>query len=496
MGMGRIVAQCGGLANRTMRYLAMGSPPPTQRDPETSSSRWNGRLARGLGHVGPSCRWFRSRPTGSLLWMGKTPIRRSLVASLVLFGNLVLTVPAAQAAVRALPAGFTETPVASGMTSPTAMAFAPDGRLFVAQQGGALRVIKNGSLLATPFVTLTVELSRRARPAGRRLRSGLRDQPLRVRLLHGDVAPRSTTASAASPPTANVVVAGSEVVHPGPAKRSRATNHNGGAIHFGPDGKLYVAVGENADGANAQSLANPLGKMLRINRDGSIPTDNPFYGSTSGINRVDLGAAACATRSPSRSSPSTGRMFINDVGQSTWEEINDGIAGSNYGWPISEGPTTTAAVRPALRVRARRGPLGGCAITGGAFYNPVVPQFPASYIGSYFFADLCGNAIYRIEPANGYALSTFATGLDRRSICRSGLTATCTTSPAEEEASWAGSPTRRARPRRWIPPSLPSTPYGCWTAGSGPGCRAPLRSASRGPGRWRASPGCRPMRWQ
>ena len=84
-----------------------------------------------------------------------------------------------------LPTGFTEALVASGLSNPTAMQFAPDGRLFVCEQGGRLRVIKNGALLSTPFLTVTVEFLRRARPARRRLRSGLRRQPVRLRLLHG-----------------------------------------------------------------------------------------------------------------------------------------------------------------------------------------------------------------------------------------------------------------------------------------------------------------------
>src|SRR2546430_1160004 len=66
---------------------------------------------------------------------------------------------------------------------------------------------------------------------------------------------------------------------------STALNHNGGAIHFGPDGKLYVAVGENGNPQNSQTLANRLGKMLRINSDGTIPSDNPFYSIATGANR-------------------------------------------------------------------------------------------------------------------------------------------------------------------------------------------------------------------
>ena len=102
-----------------------------------------------------------------------------------------------------------------------------------------------------------------------------------------------------------------------------ATNHNGGAMHFGLDGKLYIAVGENAVGSNSQTLANPLGKILRINSNGSIPTDNPFFNQTTGDSRAIW---ALGLRNPFTFTfhPTTGRMFINDVGQNTWEEINEG----------------------------------------------------------------------------------------------------------------------------------------------------------------------------
>src|SRR6185436_2808401 len=116
----------------------------------------------------------------------------------------------------------------------------------------------------------------------------------------------------------DVAVPGSEVPILDLNDLSGATNHNGGAIHFGPDGKLYAAVGENANGANAQTLSNLLGKILRINSDGSIPTDNPFFGTATGQNRAIW---ALGLRNPFTFTfqPGTGRMFINDVGQNTWE---------------------------------------------------------------------------------------------------------------------------------------------------------------------------------
>ena len=84
---------------------------------------------------------------------------------------------------------------------------------------------------------------------------------------------------------------------------SSATNHNGGALAFGADGKLYVAVGENANGANAQSMANLLGKMLRINKDGTIPADNPFLATDDRQSTAPSGRSASATRSRSPSTP-------------------------------------------------------------------------------------------------------------------------------------------------------------------------------------------------
>ena len=136
--------------------------------------------------------------------------------------------------------------------------------------------------------------------------------------------------------SADVAVPGSEVVILELDNLSIASNHNGGAIHFGPDGKLYIAVGENADSANAQTLADLLGKMLRINSDGSVPMDNPFYSVAVGVNRATW---SLGLRNPFTFAfqPGTGRMLINDVGQYTWEEINEGVAGANYGWPNCEG---------------------------------------------------------------------------------------------------------------------------------------------------------------
>src|SRR6266487_738743 len=336
------------------------------------------------------------------------PSNLKLILALVIAASF--TFASARATAATLPPGFVEAQVGGNLSgSPTAMAFAPDGRLFVCQQGGQLRVIKNGVLLSTPFVSLTVDSS------GERGLLGIAFDPsfatnhylyvyytVATSPIHNRIS-RFTAAD-------DTAATGSEVVILNLDNLSAATNHNGGATHFGPDGKLYIGVGENANGANAQSLSNLLGKMLRINADGTIPPDNPFYNTATGNNRAIW---ALGLRNPFTFAfqPGTTRLFINDVGESTYEEINDGIAGSNYGWPITEGPTSNPAFRgPIYFYGHGTNNVTGCAIVGATFYNPPVPQFPSSYTGKYFFADLCDGWIRVFDPSAG-AATGFATDI-------------------------------------------------------------------------------------
>src|SRR5262249_31661550 len=136
--------------------------------------------------------------------------------------------------------------------------------------------------------------------------------------------------------------------------------HQGGAIHFGTDGKLYIAIGEQTAETPAQDLHSLLGKMLRIDADGRIPDDNPFVNQTEGKNRAIW---ARGLRNPFRFAvqPGTGRIWANDVGSNKFEEVNEIVRGGNYGWPLSEGPTSDARFR---------GPLWhypAASICGGAF---------------------------------------------------------------------------------------------------------------------------------
>jgi hypothetical protein len=188
-----------------------------------------------------------------------------------------------------------------------------------------------------------------------------------------------------------------------------ATNHNGGAIHFGNDGKLYIAVGDNANRDNAPSLGSPLGKILRINADGSIPSDNPFLSQTTGINR-SIWARGLRNPFTFGIDRTNGRIHINDVGEGTWEEVNRGVAGASYGWPQTEGPNPPGVAGVTYPLYSFQHP-GGCSITGGAFYRPVTANFPAEYTGRYFFGDFCGGFIRTLSPPDYGSATGFATGI-------------------------------------------------------------------------------------
>jgi glucose/arabinose dehydrogenase len=331
---------------------------------------------------------------------------RTLGAALIALTIHVLAFATPDAAT--LPAGFSETLVTNALVDPTAMAFAPDGRLFVCQQAGQLRVIDHGVLQSTPFLMVIVDAN------GERGLLGVAFDPdfsvnQYVYVYYTTPSPAVHNRVSRFTADGNVAVPGSETVILELDNLSMATNHNGGAIHFGLDGKLFIGVGEHANGANAQTLTNLLGKMLRINADGTIPADNPFYNAATGKNRAIW---AFGLRNPFTFAvqPGTGRIFIDDVGQNTWEEIDDGIAGSNYGWPISEGPTSDPQRSPLYYYGHGVGPFLGCAIAGGAFYNPVVGQFPTEFEGTYFFADLCGGWINRFDPGTA-SVAPFATGI-------------------------------------------------------------------------------------
>jgi glucose/arabinose dehydrogenase len=324
---------------------------------------------------------------------------------------LALAIGPAQGAVT-LPAGFTQSPVVGGLTGPTDMEFAPDGRLFVAEEAGKVRILKPDGTLAT-----FLDISSKVDITGERGLLGVAFDP-DFATNHFVYLHYTRKATATIPVHNRVVrvtadgdsaVASSEVLIFRLNNQS-AVNHLGGALDFGKDGNLYISTGDNATPENAQNLTNLFGKVLRINKDGTIPTDNPFYATASGKNRAIW---ALGLRNPFKFAvkPGTTTIFINDVGAALWEEINLGASGANYGWNIYQGPETDPQyVDPIFAYGHGSTNTTGCAITGGTFYNPAAVLFPKGYLGDYFFADLCNGWIRRYDSASD-TTRRFATGL-------------------------------------------------------------------------------------
>lgn len=337
-----------------------------------------------------------------------------------IFGDVKVWIAAACAAAFAVLPGasqavtshFADRVVAGGIAPATAMAIAPDGRIFVSQQTGTIRVISRGALLGTPFATLMVDSQ------GERGLLGIAFDP---DFAHDHYVYAYYTVPGSLPHNrvirltagGNTAVAGSEKVIFDLSPLGASTSHNGGALHFGADGKLYIASGDNAHSANAQMLTNLLGKVLRINPTGTIPSDNPFFNQVTGKNRAIW---AYGLRNPFTFGvePGSGRIFVDDVGKWTWEEINVGAAGCNYGWPDTEGPTGNPAFcSPLYWYGHGTTPSTGCAITGGTFYTPDRQQFPAGFRGNYFFTDLCGGWIRRLDPSDPSRSAPFTSGISR-----------------------------------------------------------------------------------
>lgn len=308
-----------------------------------------------------------------------------------------------------LPEGFAEVQIASGL-NPTAMAMAPDGTLFITQKDGRIMIVRDGLLLPQPAVTLNVD------PFNERGLSGIAIDPnfAETGYIYVFYTVPNDNFNRISRLTflGDFFVPGSEQVlmeiDPMPG-----SIHNAGAMHFGPDGYLYITTGDGADAITSQSLTTLGGKVLRISPDGSIPPDNPFYNQTTGNNRAIW---AMGFRNPFSSAidPATGLFFINDVGGADFEEVNSVVRGGNYGWPLIEGLRTNqnqpANYQDPLHAYSHQ---VGCAVVGATFYRADNPSFPAFYHGKYFFADYCEGFIKVMNPQTGVIEEIFATDANR-----------------------------------------------------------------------------------
>jgi glucose/arabinose dehydrogenase len=351
-------------------------------------------------------------------------------------------------ALTSLPPGFTETLIttASDLSGPTAMEFSPTGQLWVLEQTGRAKLVRADGTTQTAL-TLTVDAS------GERGLLGIAFDPSYdgggpntdyIYLYY--TTPRTSPSDPANNRISRFTVTGAGTATPtlgselivrdlppedednNPATDGD-TNHNGGAMHFGPDGKLYAAVGDhNYDQTPqssdvAQTLTTPFGKMLRLNPDGTNPSDNPFYSGSSSDWQGAIWALGLRNPFTFAFQPGTGRMFINDVGENSWEEINEGVRGANYGWAGSTSPVWEGFNSPPPPWANYHDPImaydhssspptpAGVAITGGVFY-PANSQFGSAYAGKYFFADFGANFIRVFDPSNPGSVAVPDTSVD------------------------------------------------------------------------------------
>jgi len=322
-----------------------------------------------------------------------------------------------QAFAASVPTGFLDKQLFKGLTSPTSMVALPDGRVLIVQQNGLIRIVKGDAVLAASFYQVAnVDSASERGCLGVVPDPGFANNHFVYFYCTVNTGTGSHNRVLRVTEAGDKVVAGSErVIIDLPNVPGTTRFHMGGGLRFGADGKLYIAVGNHEDSpqpfssSHSQKLSSAFGKILRINVDGTVPSDNPFFNTAGAYKPV----WALGLRNPFSMDiqPGTGLIYINEVGQGTWEEIDRGQAGANYGWPAVEGPSSDARfVNPA---HAYQHSGGACSITGGAFYNPATTvQFPSgTYLGKYFFADFCTGQIRFINPAAPANSSAFASGI-------------------------------------------------------------------------------------
>lgn len=306
-----------------------------------------------------------------------------------------------------LPSGFAQSLAAEGL-NPTGMALAPDGRIFLAQKDGRVLLYHTveGELHAAPFITITTDYFNERGLNGIALHPDFENQPFVYLYYTMPGSPRNRVSRVWA--NGDFALPGSEEVLLELDPLSGSV-HNGGAMVFGKDGKLYIGTGDGAKSDNGQDLNTTLGKILRINDDGSIPVDNPFYNQQTGDRRSIY---AYGVRNPFSMScdPVSGKMYFCDVGAEAWEEVDELVPGANYGWKLYQGASGNPAFRDPLYAYNHN---DGCAIVGAAFGFQGNALIPAAYQNRFFFADYCNGWIKMLNPATGTLSATFATGIDR-----------------------------------------------------------------------------------
>jgi len=310
------------------------------------------------------------------------------------------------------PGSYTAAFVAGGLSQPVLIAAAPGDttRLFIVEKAGTIRILRSGSLLSRPFLDI-----------GSRVSGGSEQGLLGLAFHPGYATNQKFYVDYTDQSGDTRVVEFLASSNPDSASSTEReilfvdqpyANHNGGHLAFGPDGQLYVGLGDGGSGGdpqgNGQSLATLLGKILRLDVDAAspyaVPSDNPFVGRAGARGEI----WSYGLRNPWRFSfdSETGDMWIGDVGQDAWEEVDyepAGQGGRNYGWNRMEGshcfpPGSSCDPSGLVLPVAEYDHRAGCSITGGHVYRgAALPELR----GTYFYGDYCTGLVRSLRVVSG-----------------------------------------------------------------------------------------------
>lgn len=414
----------------------------------------NDRVLKSNQNRSPTTKQF---PNSGTISKTRTTIQRFGRHLLILFLSAIVAASFATEQTEALhaqlPAGFVDELVAP-LAGPTALAFTPDGRILIAQQTGQLRVIEDGILLSAPVLDL-LDPNRDGSPADSLIcndtergllgvavdpnfasnhyiylyytfdHANINDEGTCPRRGQNPENPHNTVGRFVLPANNQIDVATRTTLLTNIENMSG--NHNAGDLHFGADGFLYISAGDGgippdlSPRIDSQLKTNLNGKILRIASDGSFPASNP-YAADPTVRRcgdpagMPAGSGPCGEiygkglRNPFRFAikPGTNLLHINDVGQNQWEEIDLGSPGADYGWHVREGPCpyppeggSGCGVDTFTMPMYTYNHSSGCSSVTGAAFVPS-GMWPASFDGSYLFADYVCAKIFKLAESAPY----------------------------------------------------------------------------------------------
>jgi glucose/arabinose dehydrogenase len=336
----------------------------------------------------------------------------SMAAAALGIGTML---PHRSAPAQEVPSGFDATVLVTNLNAATTLTVASDGRIFLAEQTGVIRLWKDGGIMDRPVIELLVTDYWERGLIGLALDPDFPRNPhlyilcvVAEPFVHHVLSRFDLRGDTADPASERILLRGDDQATMG---GFQPAGHQGGPLAFGSDGCLYVAIGEQTASEPSQRLDTFLGKILRLDPDGSIPADNPFHSQTSGKYRA-IYAVGIRNAYGLALQPETGRMFFTDVGGTAFEEVNELRAGANYGWPIAEGFSNEPGLTLPLHAYP---PSVGRSIVGGLFY-PRGPSddsaFPERWRGRFFFADFMNHWVRAMDPDAPTNVVTFGRGFN------------------------------------------------------------------------------------